>query len=222
VTLKEGVAPAEIEIQAVPHVLFNAQIVDSKGAKTRGHAFHLNGQLDGEYWFAEGRPDPEGTISLRVPHGLQNVQVHLSTNEHGALRYRRSKDGPLENDVRSVDFGTMNDDVNDFIIVRYQAPVVVIAAMDEEKNPIKTFRVAGTYAWGKQRYVIEGEQRSDLSFEHQDDGRQRTSQMLPDEEVTFTVTSAGYEAASEKVTLPEGGTKELVVTLKKTVEDKVP
>jgi uncharacterized membrane protein len=43
--------------------------------------------------------------------------------------------------------------------------------------------------------------------------------MLPDEDVKFTVTAKGYETASETVRLPEGETKELVVTLKKAKEE---
>ena len=112
--------------------------------------------------------------------------------------------------------GTLNDDVNGFEIIRYKAPLVLVSAVDEKQEPIKDFHVAAAYSWGKQQYVLEGEQRSDLSFEHQQDGRYRTSQMLPDEDVKFTVTAKGYESASETVRLPEGESKELVLTLKKS------
>jgi len=220
VKILEGVASPAIELQTAPHVIFNAQILDSKGAKTRGHEVMLFGQLDGNSWFGRGRPDVNGTIALRVPHGLQNVQLNLITNEHGALRFRRGAGKELENERSRIELGTLNDDVEGFEIIRYRAPIVLINAVDAEKKPVKDFRLTAVYAWGKQDYILEGELRSDLSFEHQNDGRYRTSQLLPDEDVKFTVTAPGYEAASETVRLGEGETKDLVVELKKSAPSK--
>jgi beta-lactamase regulating signal transducer with metallopeptidase domain len=215
IAIQEGVACAPIEIQASPHVLLNAQYLDSKGNKTRGHEVHVFGRMDGQYWFGQGRPDSEGTISMRVPHGLQDVQLNLSTNEHGALRFRRGKGRELENNRIRVDLGTLNDDVEGFEIIRYHAPLVLVNAVDAEGKQVKDVRVAAAYPWGKQDYILEGEQRSDLTFNRQDDGRYRTSQMLPDEDVKFTVTAPGFEPASETVKLGEGETKDLVLALKK-------
>jgi len=216
VKIKEGVAAPPLEIQASPHVIFNAQIFDSKGAKTRGHEVMMFGRLDGEHWFGRGRPDANGTIALRVPHGLQQVQLDLITNEHGALRFRRGKGKELESERRRVDLGTMNDDVEGFEIIRYRAPIVLINAVDADQQQVKGFQVTATYSWGKQQYVLQGEQRSDLSFEHQDDGRYRTTQMLPDEDVKFTIKAPGYEAVTKTIRLEEGATKDLVVTLNKS------
>jgi len=92
--------------------------------------------------------------------------------------------------------------------------------VDETGQPVPSAKVTATYPWGKQRYIVEGEARSDLTFERQKDGRFRSEQLLPDEEVTFTAAAAGYENASEKFKLPEGETKELVLTLKKAAEAK--
>lgn len=221
VNLQEGVAAAPVEIQASPHVLFNAQYLDSKGAKTRGHEVHFFGRMDGQqYWFGQGRPNAEGTLSARLPHGLQKVQVNLMTNEHGALRFRRGKDKELENLKSRVEMGTLNDDVDGFEIIRYVAPIVLVSAVDADGKPLKDFRLTAAYSWGEQRYILAGEERSDMSFEHQNDGRYRTSQMLPDEDVKFTAKADGYEPASETVKLAEGETKDLVITLKKAAETK--
>ena len=54
-----------------------------------------------------------------------------------------------------------------------------------------------------------------MSFARQDDGRWRSSQLLPDEEFTVTVDAPGYEPKSEKLKLSEGAVKELEVRLKK-------
>jgi hypothetical protein len=222
VTIQEGVVCSPIEIQASPHVLFNAQYLDSKGNKTGGHEVHVFGRMDGQFWFGQGRPNSEGTISMRIPHGLQEVQLNLMTNEHGTLRFRRGKGKELENKQMRVELGTLNDDVDGFEIIRYVAPIVLVNAVDADGKQVKDFRVAAAYPWGKQEYILAGEQRSDLSFERQDDGRYRTSQMLPDEDVKFTVTAEGYEAASETVRLGEGQTKDIVLTLKRKDEAAKP
>jgi len=222
VKIQEGTPAAPIEIQASPHVVVHAQIYDSQGKKTRGHEFFLFGQLDGQYWFGQGRPDAEGTIAVQVPHGLENVRMQLMTNEHGALRFRRGPGKELENRKDDVELGTLNDDIEGFEIIKYKAPIVIVKAVDVSGALVPGYRVAAAYPWGMQRYILEGEQRSDLSFEKQNDGRYRTSQMLPDEDVKFTIAAAGYETATETVRLPEGETKELVVTLKKAAETPKP
>ena len=43
-----------------------------------------------------------------------------------------------------------------------------------------------------------------MSLEEHGDGRWRTSQLLPDEEITVTVEADGYETKSETLSLPEG------------------
>ncbi|MEX0718084.1 MAG: M56 family metallopeptidase [Planctomycetaceae bacterium] len=216
VQIDEGVAGVPLEVRAAPHVVFHAQVFDSKGAKTRGHVFDLFGEMDGKRWFGWARPDAEGTVALRVPKGLRNVRVQLITNEHGAVRFRRGKGEQLENrSDHYIDFETLNHDVESFEIIQYRAPIVLIDAVDEDGKPVKEFRVVAAYPWVKQRYIVDGEHRSDLHFDKQNDGRFRTSQLLPDEDVKFTVTADGFEAASATVRLGEGETKELSVTLKK-------
>lgn len=218
VKLQEGTEAPPIEVQAAPHIVFHAQIYDSSGKKARGHEFFLFGEIDNQFWFGQGKPDMEGTIAMEVPHGLQKVRVQLMTNEHGALRFRRGKGKELENRKDDIEFGTLNEDVEGFEIIKYKAPIVIVKAVDENQALVPGSRVSAAYSWGTQRYILDGEQRSDLSFEKQNDGRYRTSQMLPDENVKFTVEAAGYETATETVRLPEGELKELVVTLKKAKE----
>ena len=55
----------------------------------------------------------------------------------------------------------------------------------------------------------------DIGFESQPDGRWRSSQMLPDEEVTITLEKEGYTSAPQAVALKEGEERELVFILKK-------
>src|SRR5262249_10927895 len=147
------------------------------------------GQMDRESWFGQGKPDASGKIVVHLPHGLENVRMDLSTNEHGVLRWRKTKGGTLHSG-RQVDLGTVNDDVKDIEIVRYTAPILIIDAQDRDKRQIKDFKAQVVYAPGKSpkqpgSFFVNGVQ-GDVYLERQEDGRWRSSQMLPDEEVTVT------------------------------------
>ena len=75
VTLKEGETPAPVEIRAVPHVVVEAQLYDSKGQKRSGHEITLVGRIDGGFWFAECQPTADGAYRLLAPHGLEDAQI---------------------------------------------------------------------------------------------------------------------------------------------------
>ncbi len=214
VALQPDIAP--VEVQAVPHVIFEAQYYNSSGEKTNGSEVSVYGKMDDQFWFGQGHA-VDGHVVIQIPHGLQDVQVRLMTNEHSSLRYRIKKGDPLKNERFDIHLGTLTDDLEGFEIIRYVAPVVLVKAVDENGQPIKPFKVAAAYPWGQQRYILAGETRSDLTFEKQEDGRYHSEQMLPDEKVTFTALAEGYENASEVVNLPEGEQKELTLTLKKKI-----
>lgn len=223
VILKDGAEPQNVEVRAVPHVTFEAQYVDAKGKPTRGHDCFIFGQFDGMSWFGQGKPDATGKIVAHVPHGLEKVQLDLMTNEHGVLRWRKKKDGPLNNN-RRVDLGTLNDDLKGFEIVHYKAPILLVNVVDREGKQIKDFKVQAVYAPGKSTkeagsFFVNGVQ-GDVYFEKQEDGRWRSSQMFPDEEVTITGSAEGYASKSEKVKIPEAETKELKFTLEKAADKK--
>ncbi len=57
--------------------------------------------------------------------------------------------------------------------------------------------------------------QGDVFMEKQEDGRWRTSQMLPDEEVTVTVSAQGYKSHTEELKLSEGTTRDLTPVLEK-------
>jgi beta-lactamase regulating signal transducer with metallopeptidase domain/protocatechuate 3,4-dioxygenase beta subunit len=216
VTLKDGQKPEPIEVRAVPHVVIEAQYLDSKGKPTRGHSMFIFGQLDKMFWFGEGKPDANGKIVAKVPHGLTRTQLDLMTNEHGVLRHRLKAGGPLNNN-RRVDLGTLNDDVKGIEIVRYVAPILVIDAVDANGKQIEGFQVKALYQPGKgdKRGMFVNGVQGDVYFEKQEDGRWRSSQMFPDEEVTVTVSAKGYKDHTEKLKLVEGAKKELKAKLEK-------
>jgi hypothetical protein len=219
VTLTAGEAPAPLEVRAVPHVVIEAQYYDSKGKATRGHAAHMFGQVDkNNYWFGQCKVDADGKMTLLAPHGLTNAKLQMMTNEHGVLRHRTKKGEPLSAD-REINLGTLNDDVRGIEIIRYVAPILVVGAKDKAGKPVKDVKVAVAYAPGVKKkrpgeMFINGVQ-GDVYMEKQEDGRWRTEQMLPDEEVTVTVSAKGYKPHTEKLKLAEGTTKDLTPVLEK-------
>jgi beta-lactamase regulating signal transducer with metallopeptidase domain/protocatechuate 3,4-dioxygenase beta subunit len=219
VTLKDGEQPEPIELRAVPHVVIEAQYYDSKGSHTRGHSSHLFGRINKtDYWFGEGKVDADGKMTALVPHGLTEVRLHLSTNEHGVLRHRLKKDDPLSG-KHQIDLGTVSDDVKGIEIIRYVAPILLINARDASGTQLKDFQAKVQYSPEKspkdpKSSFVNGVQ-GDVYLEKQEDGRWRSSQLLPDEEITVTVSAAGFEPYEEKLKLSEGTTKELTVNLKK-------
>jgi hypothetical protein len=218
-TLKAGEQSEPLEVRAVPHVVIEAQYYDSKGKPTRGHAGHLFGQMDkNNSWFGQAKMDGNGKMTLLAPHGLTQARLSLMTNEHGVLRYRLKKEDSLAA-KREIDLGTLNDDVRGIEIVRYVAPILVVGAKDRDGKPIKDIQVKVTYppGVGKKRpgeSFVNGVQ-GDVYLEKQEDGRWRTSQMLPDVEVQVTVSAKGYKPHADKLKLTEGTSRDLTPVLEK-------
>src|SRR5262249_51453747 len=149
VTLKaEDAKPEPIEVRAVPHVTVEAQYYDSKGKKTRGHEFFVFGRMDNLPWFGRGKADADGKITALIPHGLEQVQLDLMTNEHGVLRHRVKKDAPLSNS-RRVDLGTVNDDVKGIELIRYEAPILIVKVSAKDGGKLENAAVTATYPEGR-------------------------------------------------------------------------
>ncbi|MHB1425182.1 MAG: M56 family metallopeptidase [Gemmataceae bacterium] len=218
-TLKAGEQPEPLEIRAVPHVVIEAQYYDSKGKPTRGHAGHMFGQMDkNSHWFGQAKMDGNGKMTLLAPHGLTQARLSLMTNEHGVLRYRLKKGDPLSA-ADEINLGTLNDDVKGIEIIHYVAPILIVDAKDKDGKQIKDFKVKVTYLRGGRKREpgvrFRNDVQGDVYQEKQEDGRWRTEQMLPDQEVAVTVSAPGYKPHTEKLQLAEGKTKELATVLEK-------
>jgi len=218
-TLKANEEPEAIDVRAVPHVVIEAQYLDSKGKPTRGHSGHMFGKMNkNDFWFGETKVDAEGKMVGLVPHGLTEARLSLMTNEHGVLRYRLTAGGQLSGS-RDINLGTLNDDVKGIQIIRYVAPILVADARDKDGKQIKGFKVQASYTGegGRKKpgeMFVNGVQ-GDVYFEHQEDGRWRSSQLLPDEEITVTLSADGYKPYTEKMNLAEGTTKDFKAVLEK-------
>jgi hypothetical protein len=216
VTLKEGETPAPVEIRAVPHVVVEAQLCNSKGERRSGHEVHLVGEIDGGFWSARCQPTADGAYRMLAPHGLEDAQIMLMTNEHSALQFRTSKDAPLRHS-RNIRLGTLDHDVKGVEIIRYEAPILLINAKTKDGKPVKGFRASVDYTEPDPqrdgKFILKGGVHSDVSLEEQADGRYRTSQLVPDREVEVTVKADGFALASRKVKLAEGTTEEVTLVL---------
>jgi protocatechuate 3,4-dioxygenase beta subunit len=215
-TIKEGEAPEQLEVRASPLVVIEGRWIDSKGQPKSGWSSSVFGRIDGSFWHAMTRPDAQGKFSLNVPHGLEKVELDISTNEHASARHRIGKDAPLT-EGRRVELGTLDHDVKGIEIVRYVAPIILINATTKSGQQVKGFKATVEYtepgsARDKNVHVVGGEPKEAIQDE-QYDGRYRTSQLLPDREVNVTVSADGFETASRKLSLPEGKTEEVTFVL---------
>jgi beta-lactamase regulating signal transducer with metallopeptidase domain len=210
-TIKEGEVPEPLEVCASPAVVIEGQWLDSKGQPKTGWGSSVFGRIDGSFWHAMTRPDAQGKFSLKVPHGLEEVELSISTNEHASARHRIGKDGPLT-DGRRITLGTLDHDVKGIEIVRYVAPIIVINATTKDGRQVKGFTATVEYTDpgpNKQVHVVGGGKRIEAIQDEQYDGRYRTSQLLPEREVNVTVSADGFATAGRKLTLPEGNTEEV-------------
>jgi hypothetical protein len=218
VTIKDGEKPEPLELRAVPHVVVQAQYYDAQGKPRRGHAPFLFGQIDGKSWFTDAKSDADGKVTVLAPHGLENARLQLTTNEHSALRFRRSKGEPLSR-ARDINLGTLDRDIKGIEIIRYEAPILLVKVTTKDGVKPKDVAVTALYPEEKGlregRFIVKGGRNSDVSFEEQEDGRFRSSQMLPDEEVTVTAHAEGYADASLEVKLAEGTNKDVELVLEK-------
>jgi hypothetical protein len=216
--LKDGETPEPVVIRGVPHVVIEARIFDSKGRKAKGHEIHLAGKIDGDFWSAGARPDADGVYTLLAPHGLENAQLSLMTNEHTVLRHRLSKDAPLSND-HFLRLGTLDHDIKGIEIIRYVAPIAVVKVTTKDGSKPVDVTVSANYAKDKRqggRRVLKGGVTSACGFEQQEDGRVRSEGMFPDQDVTVTAQAKGYAAKTSPVfALSEGATREIELVLEK-------
>ena len=117
------------------------------------------------------------------------------------------------NNGRALKLGVLDRDMTEVAIIRYVAPILLVKAVGKDSKPVEGFQPSVTYQFngaGKGgQFLRNGRPAGYVSFERQDDGRWRSSQLLPDEKFTVTVEAEGYEPRSEKLKLPEIRVKSL-------------
>ena len=216
--LEAGQSEQSLDIHAVPYVVATFQQVDSQGKPHKTHEITASGRFGDEGWWWDGRPDENGRIEIKIPKGLTDARFVLMVNEHQSTRYRWSDDSPWQNE-HEMRAPMVNQDLNDITAMYYTAPILVVSAVAEDGSAIPDFKCQITYPEGKKPYTesphwINGN-KGDVNFEKQQDGRWRSTQLLPDEDLTLTVEAPGFQSWSQTVTLAEGATREIKATLQK-------
>ena len=217
ITLDEGNSPEPLVMRAIPHVVIEAQYFDSHGKPCNGSEWFIHGRIDGGFWVSQGRHDESGKLVIRAPRGLELARLDLSLNSHNALRHRLFKGGPLASG-RDIDLGTLDHDLKEIEIVRYVSPIVTVNVVNEDGQTPKNAQVSAEYfavnAGMRDRFILKNGGHSDVGFEEQKDGRFRSLGLLPDEKIKLTAVAEGFEPKSDILSLPEGVTRELTLTLK--------
>src|SRR5262249_43207023 len=160
-TIKEEETPGPLVVRASPSVVIEGHWVDSKGQPKGGWSSSVCGQMDGTFWHAMATPAARGRFSLKVPHGLEQAQLDISTNEHATTRHRIGKDEPLV-EGRTVKLGTLDHDARDIEIVRYVSPIIVINATTKDGKQVPGFKAEVEFTTpagderGKQVRVVGG------------------------------------------------------------------
>ena len=229
--LKHVFAPKKIKIssepmepmviQAVPHVTIRGQYFDSNGKPKSGHESWFAGQINGGFYSTRSsRPDKEGRFELRVPKGITEASINLTTNEHSSLRWKLANSETYSR-ADNIRFETLDKDIDGLEIVKYVAPIIVIRVEDTNGKPVNDFSIFSRYTKQDEKDGVMY-YTGDVGFEKQSDGRWRSSQLLPDDEISIEIRSPverdrlGNEkrkpvslAEAQKVTLKEGETRNL-------------
>jgi hypothetical protein len=215
-----GFAP--LELKAVEHVVVSLQYVDSAGKPRGGHPFLLAAKRGDRHILPMGRPDSSGLAKLYVPKGLAEARIELMTDAYSALRWRRGAGGELEprqftgEAAFHVQLGTLDADVNDLFIVRYEAPVLVVRAVDTDGKPVPKYTPLLRYpSFNPQPAGNPTRNGGDVQVERQDEGSWRTEQLQPDVELSVSATAEGYKATPQTVTLKEKEVREVTVRMAK-------
>jgi len=218
VMLKKG--GASVVMNAVPHVVFEAQRLNSKGEKREGSEINLFGSLDNDTWMTSAESSPTGLYRILVPKGLRSASLSLIYDPDSAFQYRLDKDSPLQYG-RNFELGTIDQDLKGVEIIRYAAPTIVISVTSRDGMPVEDLLPSVDYTApeydGRRNKLYHkgksGESRTDVPFENIGAGKIRTIQLVPDREVNVTIRAEGFKPESRKITLPEGKTEEMKFVL---------
>jgi RNA polymerase sigma factor (sigma-70 family) len=212
VTLTKGEKPEEFELRPVPHVILTVRASDSKGRPKAGLHVRIHGMLDGIDYNAGGAgTGPDGISRIKVPHGLvgpggpSGPLVSIMTD---CYRFRIKQGGPLEPGSRVV-FGipmeTFDSDRSLEVVV-YDSPKVVVRLKTEDGGPLRNPRVM---SW--RPAIAIGDEAPRVR-----EDQFRLLRVPVHEPFKFEVSADGYQRVEQQCDkLPEGATKEIVVTLRK-------
>jgi hypothetical protein len=242
VYLREGVLPQPLVLREVPTVEVEVRFVDSQGRPAAGSPAKVWGLIPSEQgkadpfgahskvggglasqinepepedtadrldWAMQDRPDAQGRIVFRAPKGLRNADLSaFPFDETVAYKTRLEENGPLKY-WGGGELGTLDRD-RTITIVSYRAPTVIATVRTEDGTVLQDPQVnAGFNRKG-------GDYGS--RFIRQADGRYRSQSLMPDHEYEIAAWDQGgayLPRKLQRINLPEGGSAELTVILRK-------
>jgi hypothetical protein len=242
VYLREGVLPPPLALREVPTVEVEVRFVDSRGQPAAGSPAKVWGLIPNEQgqadpfgahvkghrgvasqindpepqdtadridWAMQDRPDENGRIVFRAPKGLRESSLDtFPFDETVAYKTRLEENGPLKY-WGGGQLGMLDRD-RKITVVSYRAPTVIATVRTEDGTVLHDPQVnAGFNRRG-------GDYGS--RFIQQADGRYRSQSLMPDHE--YEITAWDREGAYvprelHRINLPEGGSTELTLVLRK-------
>jgi hypothetical protein len=241
--LREGVLlPPPLVLREVPTVEVEVRFVDSRGQPAPGSPAKVWGLIPNEQghanpfgahstvgrglasqindpepqdtadridWAVQDRPDENGRIVFRAPEGLREADLSTyPSDETVAYKTRLEENGPLKY-WGGGQLGTLDRD-RKITVVSYRAPTVIATVRTEDGTVLHDLEVnAGFNRRG-------GDYGS--RFIQQADGRYRSQRLMPDHEYEITAWDRGRAYVPRelhRVNLPEGGSAELTLVLRK-------
>ncbi|WP_013630187.1 M56 family metallopeptidase [Rubinisphaera brasiliensis] len=216
-TLEKGKEIEPVEIKAHPEVTVRGRFFDSHGNPSPPlFRQDLIGEINETVFITSStKPEKDGWFEFRAPRGLEDTGIMLVLNENSVSRWRLKPGGPLESAVEPK-LGTLDKDLTTIEIVHYDAPILTIKVIGEDGEQRRDVKIVAEYKKLSKGEVAAPEEPEGLYFERQSDGRYRSSQLLPDEEVKVTVEKDGYTTTPQTVKMKEGESQEIVFVLQKT------
>ena len=216
VIIQEDKTPQPIEVRATRSVVIEGGWLDSKGKPRSGRELLISGQVNGQEWHTMVHPSTESKFSVHVPHGMEGAQITLFLGQFASTRYRVGKDGKLEAG-QYIMFGTLDHDVKDLQIIRYDETAVIVKATAKDGRPIKDVILAGEYteeiANARGTLGLPNGAQTEIIFERQGGGRFRATNLTPDREAKITADADGFKPASRKIKISEGKSEEMTFVL---------
>ena len=136
------------------------------------------------------------------------------TNEHSALTVQFP--GKPASTIRSYTFPTIEADMLDIKVVRYEAPILLVKVVDETANKVEGAKITADF---DDRPHVSNTFGFGFSFSTQTVGIYRSESLCPDKEFTVLARKDGMESDRVKMMMKEGSTDEITLTLKPVKEE---
>jgi peroxiredoxin len=242
VYLKEGVLPEPLVLREVPTVRVEVRFVDPQGKPAAGSSARIAGVILNErgqanpvgardrrgigmaslindpelpdhsvliHWGVQDRPDAQGRIVFLAPTGLRNASLRaVPFDETVGYKARLDENAPLTH-WGDGQFGTLDRD-RTITIICYRAPTVLVTVRTDDGQVPDDVRVTA-------HFEVNGQGHAQR-FLRQSNGRFRSRSLMPDYEyevIAGTQSRAYVTQRVQRINLPEGGSGELTLILRK-------